>query len=78
MKNMKMMTAAEMEKINGGDRLYNIPAEIRKELPERGVGLPDDSWLERARRRWPDAPDMIDRELLHRLKEQILELDTLQ
>ena len=78
MKNMKMMTAAEMEKISGGDGLYNTPAEIRRELPGRGIGLPDESWLERARRRWPEAPDMIDPELLRKLKEQILELDTMQ
>ena len=85
MNNVKMMTAAEMENINGGHEPYIDPSRIGIELPNHRSGLldhtglfPDVDWHGLARRRRPDAPDMIDPDLLHRLTEEIKDITPLQ
>ena len=82
---MKNMTATEMEKINSGHGPSNTAFEISLESTRRETGRPDGidpfangNWLKDARRHWPEAPDIIDPELLHKLAEEIREIDTMQ
>ena len=63
MNNMKMMTAAEMEKVNGGRYyLHNAPMGIRQELTSRRSRLLDQVDLfadDGCIWRQPENPDMI-------------------
>jgi len=78
MKNMKMMTAAEMEKINGGHRPGNDPFEITLEKVRRTERPFDPDFFEHGiPQRW-EFPDMIDPELLRELTKQLQGIDNLQ
>ena len=83
MNNMKMMTAAEMEKVNGGRcYLHNAPMEIRQELTRRRSGLLDQVDLfadGSCLKRRPEDPDMIIPDYPRKITEQIIrETDRLQ